>query len=335
MEIIIALVVFGFIFKYVMLNVKINSIIFGIASVLLLYIKPHWFPQIQAAAILLLLNLIDCIRDVIVDDKYYESEKIDGLYALKSLSSIALMVLAWFFYERNFILGFIPRVVFLVAVYPIQYLSVFDDIKTQIGQNLPVPFFNVYYSNSQKKNYWYKKVINSIKKHGELVSNSEIVREEFKCSKEKLADYYPQKLLKRLVVSIVDKKKKQNYEMWKNELEDRKAYRHMAYITINLYSELKQRVYKVLVEKNAVFSPCDIQQFAEFKDLNLNYKNGTFNDTEWSKYFIIKALSEYVSSGEINDYSCNDEPLDNHSYGVKIKSQVASDNPLLALDDDF
>ena len=336
MEIIIVLVILVFSFKYIFLNVRVNSVIFGILGIAALYFKPQWFSNHDTAFMLLGLNIIDCIRDIVVYDKYYEhmSVKIDGLYAAKSLCSLCFALIGWFFLDRNLIWSFVPRVVFLVLVYPIQYLTVACDVNTKLSEGHPIPFHYGHYSASKKERYWYKRVLSSLKRNDKIVSNVEIVTAETDTSRNKLARNYPEKLLNKMYMSIFQRKQKKELDSIKNRLSDSHTYIHMAYVSKDYYLKFAEKLYVVLQAKKAVFSPHIIKTFAELKNMNLNYSSGVYDDTEWSKYFIIKILSAFVENGELNDYECSDKPLDNHSYGFKIKSHDASSDPRLALDDD-
>ncbi len=337
MEIIIALVILVFLFKHMVLNVKINSVLWAIATIAMFYMKPELFPESALMIILVGLNVVDCIRDIGVSGKYYASieDKIDGLFALKSVISVGIMVLEGFL-RRNLIFCFIPRVIFLVLVYPLQYLNVSNDTRRRLDLRLPIPYHYWYYDTSRYRCYWYKKVLNSLNQNDKIISNIETVKEEFDESRGKVEKKYPKKLLEKIAFLTKEKRAElKELKEAKDKLTDTNLHRHMAYISNEFYADLEKELYNSLKSKNATFSPYVIKDFPEFKRFNLKSQNGIYKDTKWSDYFIIKILSGYVQAGEINDYACNDDdPLDNHSYGLKITSHNASDNPLLALDDD-
>lgn len=335
MEVIIALVILAFTFKYVVLNVRVNSIIFLILGIVVYYFKPELIPQSNIALILILLNIIDCIRDVVIYSKYYEhmSDGIDGLYAFKSICVVALIVLGWFFFEKNFIWALIPRAVFLVAVYPIQYWAVLIDVTAKLDAGHPIPYHYQYYALTKKNRYWYQKVLRSLDRKNRIISNYDTVISETNTSRKKLKINYPDKMRKKISLAFMDKEKKDILENAMEKLKDWCVYKHMAYISTDVYIQYGKKIKKVLEGKEGFYSIDKIKAFPEFKNFDFYYSNGTGADTEWSNFFIIKVLTDYVEREEIQEDQFNDEdPLDNHAYGLKMKSQNAADNPLLALD---
>lgn len=335
MEIIIALIIIIFLAKYIFFDVKINSVLFLIASVVMFFWKPEFFPNTGIALVLLILNAIDCIRDVVVSYDYYGngSKKMDGMYALKSLSSVILIIVGCVSADRNLALAFIPRAVFLLLIYPIEYLKVSSDVNSSLEAGLPIPVYFSHYSSSRKDRYWYNKVINSLLENNKIISNEDTVSEEVKCSEDKLSKNYPEGMLNELLLSVFDKQKKEKLNQIKEKLKDYNVYKHVAYVSKEFYAEFGDKLYAVIVGKKAPYSTNVIRTFPELKMYKLNSPNGISGDTEWSEFFISKILNGYVKKGKLKDFTCSDEPLDNHAYGVSIKSHNASDDPRLALDD--
>lgn len=333
--IIIVLLVFGG--KYILFNVKTNSVIFIIFGVVAISLNPPLIPISWISITLLILNAIDCIRDIAIADEFYGkmSDGIDAQFATKSLMTVALLLLGIFVWDKNLIYTFIPRVVFLCIVNPIIAAKVRDDVQGKIEIGYPLPCNKWHYSLSRKERYYYQKLVKKLFDNGKLVANVETVLEERDVSSKKLSDSYPKTILSR-VASVFqnNKETKEKTKRIEEELSEKVIYRHTAYISSAYFEQYASKIARVLKSKKASFSPWKIKELVELQDLHLTAPSGYIEDVKWSEYFIIKSLKQLVHDGVIKDFKCSDEPLDNHVYGVEMISRDASNDPRLALDDD-
>lgn len=335
-ELIIIIGVLFFVGKYILLNVRVNSVIFILFGIVALSLRPPLIPISWVSIILLAINIIDCIRDIAIADKFYKdmSDGIDKQFAIKSLTTVALLLLGWFFWDRTLIYAFIPRIVFLCIVDPLIAMKVKEDVQGKVEIGYPLPYSKWRYSRSVKECYYYQKLVKRLFDEGKLVANRETVMEECNESRKKLSDKYPKTIVARVMRTIKnDKEIKEEINNVTTKL-DNAVYRHTAYISSAYFEQYASKIARVLKNKNAAFSPWKIKELIELEDLNLTAANGYVGDVEWSEYFIIQSLKQLVRNGIINDFKCSDEPLNNHAYGVAMTSRDASNDPRLSLDDD-
>ncbi len=336
-ELTIILVLLFFGAKYIFFNVKVNSVIFMLFGIVAISLKPPLIPISRLSVVLLAINIIDCIRDIAVADEFYGamSDGIDKQFAIKSSTTVALLVLGWLVWDRTLIYIFIPRAVFLCTIYPFIAMKVKEDVQGKIEIGYPLPYNKWQYSCSRKECYYYQKLVKWLFDNGKLVTNVEIVSEERDVSSKKLSDSYPKTIFARVTSALQnDKETKTKIKNAEEKLSQKVMYRHTAYISSAYFEQYASKIAKVLESKKASFSPWKIKEFIELQDLNLNAPNGIVEDVEWSEYFIIKSLRQLVRDGIIKDFKCSDEPLNNHAYGVTMTSRDASSDPRLSLDDD-
>jgi len=354
----LVILVIAFVFaKHVLFNPRINSIINAlilIIAIVFMLTSLNWNKGPVMAVILSLLIivilpfivLIDCIRDVIIAKKFYKDTKLglDKLYIIKSLSVLALIVTALIIAAINqgkhsplyvslivylFIIG-LPRIIFLFVVNPLIHHSVSSDIKRKITTHSPLPYNESDYSQIAAKCYYHGKIAQKLLKKGLLVTNIETVKNETNISRDKLAKMYPEKLLTKLADMIAgDKETKEMRKNAEEKLTPSAISKHGAFLGIALYERYAADIVKFLLSIEKTFSPCNMKLYEELSGLNLMQPLGLSNDSEWSEYFIIQALDQSVKDGMVQDGNYCDDPLVNHSFGVKMKSV---DGP--PLDDD-
>ena len=333
---IIAALVFGC--KYILFNVKINSIIFIIFGILAISLKPPLVHISGFSVILILIAVADCIYDMAIADKFYKnmSDGIDGYFAAKSLATAALFLLGWFAWDKTFIYAFLPRVVFLCIIQPIIAANVKDDVRSKMESGYPLPYSKWQYSSSEKENYYYQRFIQQLFDEGKLVTNIKTVIRERDISRKRLDKSYPQKFID-VFRNTEQKKKRKEIEA---VLSDNVIYKHAAYINSEVFKQYGQRIEAVLNSRRSSYCPNVIKKFPELQDLHLTAPNGISADVEWSEYFIIDALKKLIKDGAaVKDFqdSGNPEtedqtersnyPLDNHIYGTKIKSNNRDNDP--------
>jgi hypothetical protein len=295
--------------------------------------------------IVLSLGFVDCIRDWIRVD-YYDnpSIKIDKLYMIKSFACITFMIVIiitglnysarvlWYFRSPAIMASsiLIPRAIFLAIIYPaINVLTVFD-LKGRIKTSKALPFESLY-SSLKAKQYHYAKAVKKEIKKGALISNVDIVNDENKVSRAKLAKLYPEKFLAKVADMISgDKEIKAKREDGVNRLTQTSANKNYAYINAESYNKYIEKIPLALKSKGR-YSPADIKSFTELKDIDLSFSG--------SVYFIIMALHPFVKSGIIEDLNISDEIFDNHAYwhtqsSQTMKSRDASDDEAFKLDED-
>lgn len=330
--VIIAIIVIGIIIllgKHVLFNPRVNSIIGIICYILLISLA--WRREIGIsiiAIILISIAIIDCIRDIIIAENYYEDIEIavDKLYMIKSLTSILT-------------LGF-ARVIFLLVVGPLLSYSVSSDVKRKIQSGYPLPHSSCY-SRLEAKNYYYAKRIDRLEKEGAVISNIKTVNSEAKIRRKKLDSLYPEKLLAKMADMVAGDKdmkaKRKEAEAKLNSYSLKKCY---AYLSSSTFERLPQLLSEVM-SKKPPYSVSYIKNFEELKALNLTISFVSYDNknTDWSEYFIIQALQPLVSDGTFQDFDWNDnDPFDNHVYQytksvVQMKSIDGDTDPLFALDD--
>ncbi len=334
--IIIAVIVLFFLSKFLLFNVKVNSVVFMIFGIVAITLDPPLVPVSEFSFVLVSVNIIDCIRDLVVSYKFYRHSDsgIDGQFAVKSLLTVALALLGWFVWDKSLIYMFIPRAVFLCIVHPLMALSVWNDIQGKIEIGYPLPYVKWQYSPSKKICYFYQKLITKLYDDGKLVANTETVIEERNLSNKRLSDSYPKSKFSKIASFLQNKETKEKIKKIKDELNEDNTYRHTAYISSAYFEQYADKIERALKMQSSSFSPWKIKELSELSDLNLTTSNGYDGDVKWSEYFIIKSLKKLVRDGVITDFKCSDDPLDNHVYGVHMTSHNADSNPLLALDDD-
>lgn len=336
-EFIVILVILFFAGKYLLFNVRVNSVAFMIFAIVAISLKPALIPVSTLSVSLLVVNIIDCIRDIIIADEFYGemSDGIDAQFAVKSLITVALLLLGIFVWDGNLIYTFILRVVFLCVINPVIEAKVRNDVEGKIEIGYPLPYNKWQYSHFRKERYYYKNLVERLFNNGTLVVNVETVFEERDASNKKLADNYPTDMLSKLArVLQNNKEEKERMKVYEKALSENTVYKHTAYVSSAFFEQYASKIARVLKTKNKAFSPWKIKELAELQDLNLTAPNGYVGDVKWSEYFIIKSLRKLVHDGVINDFDCSDDPLDNHVYGVEMTSHDASSDPRLSLDDD-
>lgn len=332
-ELIIIIAVLVFCGKYILFNVKINSVIFMILGIVALSLKPPLIPVSTLSVILLVINIIDCIRDIAVSNDFYRSMEygLDTQFVIKSLSTVALILLGWFVWDKNLIYAFLPRALFLCVINPIIAIKVMFDINGKMEIGYPLPYNKWQYSNSRYECYYYQKIIKSLFDKGELVANIDTVTEERDLSNQKYSKSYPKTILSK-ITNFFNKETKAKMEEIEEELNN--TSKHKAYISSIYFEQYANIIVKALKAKKTTLSPWKIKELIELKDLNLTAPNGYTGDVKWSEYFIIKSLKQLVRNGVINDIGNNiDEPLSNHAYGVQLKSNNCDNDPRFSLDD--
>lgn len=322
----IAICIICVIAKYILFEPRINS------AISFLYFAYMCIAAVKYGAVLVValmfIGMIDCIMDIVMAKKYYESIDVatDRFYIIKSLTSL-------------FTLGF-ARSIFFVVVNPILFCRVLMDIEKRMetGQPLPYPSF---YSNTKIRNYYYEKQVNKLEKKGVLISNKGTVDYEAKIRRDKLDNLYPKKMVDKIVDMVAGdkeiKEKRENAEQKLRSME--KCY---AYLGTDLFAAYTRALIAVMSNKGCC-SVASIQTFSELRTLNLLYPvigNAKDRLTEWSEYFIIQALRPLVEQGVFDDNDFNDnDAMDNHAYHYAqskrpMLSINADEDPRFALDDD-
>lgn len=273
------------------------------------------------------IGMADCIRDIVMAKKYYESidVEIDKFYMIKSLTSLFTIGLA--------------RIVYFLIVHPALSFMVSANIKKQMRSGQPLPYFS-FYSNMKIRNYYYEKQIEKLEKKGVLISNKETVDYEAKIRQDKLDRLYPKKIVAKIVDMVAGDKeiKEKRKRAEQRLLSMEKCY---AYLSADWFAAYPNAIIAAMTEKGRC-SVSSIQTFNELKTLNLLCPvigNAKDRLTEWSEYFIIQALQPLVAQGVFSDDDFNDnDAMDNHAYQYaeskkRMPSINADEDPRFALDD--
>ncbi len=304
---------------YLLFNPRLNSVINIIGLIVLIVLV--WNTNYRAASIVFGIAIIDCIRDIKLADKLYESF-FDPVYVKKSLLTIFTLGLA--------------RVIFLFIIVPGYSHKASSDIKKALDEGLPMKYYE-----SRKdefvSNYWYfyGKKLAELSENGTVISNAKTLHEEMAKSKERLEKMYPKKLMGKIVNAVAGSKEMK--QMRDNAQNQIKYNRGKAYLSAEAFKKIPQAITDAM-SKRSLCSAAEIKDFKELKCLHFEEKID--NDTQWAVYFIIMALQPLVESGEFTDEIVNDnDVLDNHAYQyirseVKVNSIYGNANPLLALEDD-
>lgn len=305
--------------KYILFSPRVNSGITMIWLVLIVIREP-------IAIILIIIPLIDCIRDIIIAKDYYEDLEIgiDKLFMIKSLTSILTLSFA--------------RVIFLLIVGPIIAHSVSSDIQKKIKEGRPLPYKSLY-SKLQAKNYYYAKKIEMLEQKGIIISNIITVDNEADIRRKKLDGLYPKKLLDKMADMVAgDKEIKEKRKEAEGKLKPWVLKKYYAYISADVLAQYQKIIIEVMSKKGP-YSPSVIKDFKELQLLR-DVNGGKAKSGDWREFFVIQVLNPLVAVGvfEDNDFSDNDA-LNTHVYRyikseVPMKSIDANNDPLLALDDD-
>lgn len=333
----VVLVIVIFLAKHVLFNPRVNSIIHMVFLIMVTVAAIMNPSPLTPLKILLAVNIIDCIRDIIVAKTHYADIEIevDRLYMIKSLSW-AVLLAVWFISSNPYVLllVFAPRIVYLFAVYPIIAHLVSRDVKRKLAASQPLPYYSDQYGGMAAKGYYFSRKIRKLSSKGLLTANSRTVDAEVAVRKARLADLYPEKLVAKLADFFAgDSEKKDMRKEAEKKLNASATEMHKAYVSFALYQQYQTKILEALLARKRTFSPWKIKEFEELGDLKLTIPVGVSRSVEWSEYFIIQVLTPLVNDGVITDFQCSDEPMSNHQYGVEIKSIDANVNPLLALDD--
>ena len=187
--IIIAILVIGVIVvlaKYVLFHPQVNSVVSIIVYIWMLVTISSDGPELTFAAfIMLLIPIIDCIRDIIIAPRYYRTDidiELDKLYVIKSLTSL-------------FTFGF-SRIVFLLVVDPHIACSVLRSLKWEIraGRRLTGSTgrhgeYIGWHIMSGARWYHFTKQVKRLEKKGIAVSNEETGVQETQESRKNWRDF--------------------------------------------------------------------------------------------------------------------------------------------------
>lgn len=321
----------------------VNSIIYIILAI---FVVPKNYP---ASLILIILVIIDCIRDIKIWKNFYNYHDADFVYGrdklfnLKSLLGIGFILPTWILTRSlplALLISMIPRGIFLIIVYPFISLLIMMGIRKKMQAGYPlncnigktslyIPESSILISQmfEKPKAYYYDKHVYMLWRKGKLKLNVVIRENEFNISKKKFIGPSPKSKLIKFYNKISHK------DLY-NELA---AVIHIkrftpAYLSTKFYKKYPQRIGTVMLTKGTV-SPWKIKEFEELKDLNLTIP--LENDNSWSEPFIIEALEELVAEGIIEDLNLSDEVQINHTYRhVESKVEMKSIDLSDFLDDD-
>ena len=307
--------------RHILFNPRVNSVITIIAlAILVIRTEPIMI-------LLIIISVIDCVRDIVRAEDYYEDIEIsiDRLYMTKSLLSIMT-------------LGFV-RAAFLLIVYPILYISVSSDIKRKVAAGLPMSNESQY-SKLELKNYYYGKQISKLEENGIVISNKRTVDAEAFIRRKKLERLYPEKFIASLADMVSgDKDMKEKRRIAEDKLKSYTLHRYYAYLRPDIFDQYPRLITEAMSSKGKLSTQI-IKQLDELKDLNLtlSFGYGVYQNNYWSEYFIIQALNPLVADGTFEDDDLNDkDPLDNHAYrytkSTKTMPSIDGDNdPRFVLD---
>lgn len=334
MELIIVLAILFFCGKHILFNIRLNSVIIMILEIVAFSLRPPLISMTNITFLLLALNIIDCIRDLVVANNFYRSLDygLDSMFVIKSLITVAFGLLGWFLWGHNLIFVLLPRAVFLCCVYPVIAINVRLDVSDKVTVGYPLPYSKWHYSNSRKSCYYYEKLVKKLFANGKLVTNIDTIRDELDISNAKYAKAYPKTKLEK-ITNFFNKEHKKNLVAIEKALDNKTMIYHAAYINSEYFEQYADKITAAIKANGGKFlSPWKIKEMADLNDLHLNEKNGYNSDVKWSEYFIIKSLKQLVKEGKLKDhtYYSENNPLENHAYGTKEKKNDLTDNPLFA-----
>ncbi len=343
--VIVALAVIGIaisLLKAVFFSPRINSgisiiLMLGVSIYVLFFLKGDNLNQevisgLKPMLLLFIVPIIDCIRDIIVADEFYEeidfSEmEVDKFYAAKSIVSIVTVELA--------------RYIYLLVVCPIISIKVKKDVQTRLNAGSALPYYK-FYSNSPRFQYYYSKNISKLEKNGSIVSNIDTVKSETAIRKKRLDVLYPEKIVNRIVDAVAgDVNIKEMRKEAEKQLSPSSISKYYAYIGSNVYQIIPQTIITAMSSRGSL-SLVDIINLPEMKPLNFKEINTdiTTINNKWAEYFVIMALTPLVEKNEFfdDDYGVK-EPWDNHHYeyskSTRPKPSInADEDPRFTLDDD-
>ena len=257
--------------------------------------------------------IIDCIRDIVVADSYYNYKIVyDPLYMFKSLLS-------------TFTLG-LTRGFFLLVVGPALHISEARYLREAVNNRQPVTPYCP--RSSRAREYYYDRELEKILQSGVLVSNEKTLHQELSLCKSQLANLYPKKLFEKIAERVGG----DHQEMKKRRAYAEKGIRDLAasriYIHRDVIDQLPDAVIRAMKDK----PPYSVSDIVRFKELAPFFGG----NCSWSILFVIQALIPLVANGLFEDMNLNDnDPLDNHIYHyarstATMHSVEASDDPRFA-----
>lgn len=327
----------SFLFSHCLFNPKVNSFLSIIGYILVIILSD--FPII--IKILWAVCIIDCIRDIIISDKYYEKlteYRSDNFYALKSISSLLTLGLS--------------RIVFLSAVNLWFIWSVSSYFKKK-----KVILCNNYYNENGLTGFQYYCVMledytSKALENGEILTNKQTILGEIDQSKKKIDKYKsniykdtPSKLSQtflemltkegremrkeRSEIHFIKRKKSDNAQQKISEYQKSDS---SIYVDKHFFEYCKGEISKAL-ETKGTLSVKDICKLSEVQAL-LHFPESQLTETV-IYFFVVFMLKSLVKDGVLEENDLSDNLLENFQYkhvnGKVMKSTDISE--LLALDD--
>lgn len=296
------------IFKAILFGPRVNSILTAFLALYLIFSNTPLFTGgfKLPSRVLWMLCILDCIRDVMVAEDYYDSCDLDPLYVTKSISSI-------------FTLG-MSRGFFLLLVGPILHHSVKQSLRDAVEGGRPI------YSCSSKKlkaqKYYYKRELECLLNNEELVSNEKTLQEEVARAEKKLDKLYPKTLMATIIDTVAgdDEVKKQRE---RNQRALSSLRFSQAYLGKAAFGQIAPATVEAMRDKGSL---C-VADMLQLKELEHFRSAG--------EAFMVQALRPLVENGTFLDEDISDDPLESHAYlyaqsSKRRKAIDASSDPRFA-----
>lgn len=310
---------------HLLFHPRINSALAAICIFLSIYVAGFNNP----IAVLLLISMLDCIRDFVMADKYYLPFSIDTandrLYRIKSICSLLTFGLS--------------RAVFALVVYPKISVSAFRCARRLV---IPYDWYGGYYDYPGKSRYFcyqHSKFVQKRLRKGKLVSNEDAIKQWMQARRYKAERVYqansPQNVIGKIAEAVAEVFTEEGKERAIVREDARKltyltGSEYYAYIDVRFYHKCKQMIAKAM-ENRSTLRPQDIMELDEVKNIEKLPKDSV----NYIGIFILEAL---VQDGIVEKVDLLDDVRDiwqyRHVQGKQILCRDAANNPLLALDDD-
>ncbi len=335
--VIIILVVIGALYyggKYALLHPKVNSALaIAIRAIALMQALVQHTGVSFIGLLFMILVVLDCIRDLMIADEYYEKfdVRIDTLFMIKSIAS--------------FLTGGWARALFFLFhnLYFNRYVK--QDVDPLMRKNGMIPLNDQYWGSvrlSYARKHFHKQYMWNFKKYmqqkieeGAVLSNLDVVEQESQKSQNKVEEACPKTMAGKLG-ELFDGEMKEKRKRAESEIE--KFPKYSAFVDRAFYDYCQKTIVDVLKTKSRM-SPEDILQLPELAQVTVLHKTPYPWDAMWAECFVVFLMAPLVADGTVIEYNNNDENLlEHHQYwhveGEPILVRDASEDPALALDDD-
>lgn len=288
------------IFKAILFGPKVNSILTAFLAICLIVSDTSLFTGgfKTLSRVLWVICILDCIRDVMVAEDYYDSYDLDPLYVTKSIGSI-------------FTLG-MSRGFFLLIVEPFLHHAVKQSLRDAVKSGRPVyPYCS---EKLKARKYYYERELAYLLNNEELVSNEKTLQEEVARAAKKLDKLYPKTLIAKIADTVAgDDAVKKQRERDQKGLDSLRASH--VYLGKAAFGQIAPATVEAMRDRGTL-CVADMLQLKELERFRFI-----------GEAFMVQALKPQVENGTFLDEDISDDPLESHAYryAQSSKQRIAID----------